>query len=236
MNYYPLLTTVVALVFTLLLARQFIRRRKTHQIIWTVGMLLYALSALMEFLMNRDLMGANISVFRVYYVLAAPLVGFLGAGVVYLLASRRIANFFLGFVTVLSVGLVLTGLTTPIEETVIVESFSGELAEGFRAAIHAYPMTVRIFSIILNSLGGTVLIGGALYSFIRDRTRTYNLLIFVGGLLPMIGGSLMGLLGDPNLFFEFELGGTVFLFLGFIFSDIYIKKRENLASKTSSRP
>lgn len=226
MNYYPLLTAIVAFAFTLLLARQFIQRRKTHQILWTIGMLFYALSALMEFLMNRDLMGANATVFRVYYVLAAPLVGFLGAGVVYLLVRRRIANYFLGFVILLSVGLVMMGLTTSIDEAVIVESFSGELAEGFRAAIHTYPMSVRIFSIILNSVGGTILIGGALYSFIRDRSRTYNLLIFVGGLLPMVGGSMIGLLGDPNVFFEFELGGTVFLFLGFVFSDIYIRKRE----------
>jgi len=234
-NYYPLLTTIVAAIFTLLLARQFVKRRKIHQILWTVAMLFYALTAFMEFLMNDDLMGANATVFRIYYVLAAPLVGLLGAGVVYLLARKRIADYFLGFVVVLSFGLVITGLTTSIDESVIVESFSGELAEGFRAATHAYPMTVRIFSIILNSVGGTILIGGALYSFIRDRSRTYNLLIFIGGLLPMIGGSLMGLLGDPNLFFEFELGGTVFLFLGFIFSDIYLKKRELTASDLRSQ-
>jgi len=197
-------------------------------------MLFYALSALMEFLMNPELMGANATVFRIYYVLAAPLVGLLGAGVVYLLARKRIADYFLGFVIILSLGLIITAFTTPIDESVIVESFSGELAEGFLVATHAYPLTVRIFSIILNSVGGTILIGGALYSFIRDRSRTYNLLIFIGGLLPMIGGSLMGLLRNPNLFFEFELGGTVFLFLGFIFSDIYLKKRELSVSKLRS--
>ncbi len=134
MNYFPLLTAVVAFVFTLFLARQFVRRRKTHQIIWTVGMLFYALSALMEFLMNRELIGANVIVFEVYYVLAAPLVGLLGAGVVYLLARRRIANYFLGFVIVLSIGLAIAGFIAPIDNSVIVKSFSGELAEGFRAA------------------------------------------------------------------------------------------------------
>ncbi len=65
-----------------------------------------------------------------------------------------------------------------------------------------------------------------MYSFIRDVSRDYNLFIVAGALLPMIGGSLMGLLGNPNVFFEFELGGTVFLFLGFILSDAYIRKRE----------
>jgi len=194
-------------------------------------MLFYGLSALMEFLMNPDLMGANIVVFRVYYVLAAPLVGMLGAGVVYLLVRRSVARYFLAFVVVLSIGLAITGLTTPLNESIIIESFRGELGYAFRVAVHAYPMTVRIFSIILNSVGGTILVGGALYSYIRDRSRTYNLLIALGGVLPMIGGSAMGFFGNPNVFFEFELGGTVFLFLGFLFSDRYIRARE---AKTAS--
>jgi cation transport ATPase len=189
-------------------------------------MLFYGISALMEFLMNPDVMGANVNIFRVYYVLAAPLVGLLGAGVVYLLVRRSIANYFLAFVVVLSIGLAVTGFTTPLDESIILESFSGELGEAFRAASHAYPMTVRIFAIILNSIGGTILIGGALYSYIRDRSRTYNLLIALGALLPMIGGSALGFFGNPDVFFEFELGGTVFLFLGFILSDRYIKTRE----------
>ncbi|MFQ6075342.1 MAG: hypothetical protein ACE5Z5_04300 [Candidatus Bathyarchaeia archaeon] len=180
----------------------------------------------MEFLMNTDVMGASVSIFRVYYILAAPLVGLLGAGVVYLLVRRRVAKYFLAFVVVLSIGLAITGLTTPLDESIILESFSGELGEAFRTASHAYPMTVRIFSIILNSVGGTILIGGALYSYLRDRSRTYNLLIALGAVMPMIGGSALGFFGNPDVFFEFELGGTVFLFLGFLFSDRYIRARE----------
>lgn len=189
-------------------------------------MLFYAISALLEFLMNPDLMGANMSVFRVYYVLAAPMVGLLGAGVFYLLVKKRIANYFLIFVIGLSVGLVITGLTAPLDASVILNSFGGELAEGFRAASHAYPMYVRIFSIILNTVGGIILIGGAFYSFARDRSRTYNILIAIGGILPMVGGSALGFFGNPNVFFELELGGTIFLFLGFVFSMRYIVIRE----------
>ena len=188
-------------------------------------MLFYGLSALMEFLMNPDVMGASVAVFRIYYILAAPLVGLLGSGVVYLLA-RSIARYFLIFVIVLSVGLAVTGLTAPLDESLIVQSFSGELGEAFRTASHAYPLYVRIFAIILNSVGGTVLIGGALYIYIRDRKRTYNLLLALGGLLPMIGGASLGFFRNPNVFFEFELGGTVFLFLGFLLSDRFIRARE----------
>ena len=226
MNYLPLLTTVVALTFTVFLARQYLQRRKIHQLLWTFAMLLYGFSASIEFLMNSDVVGANLLLFRAYYVMAAPLVGLLGAGVVYLLVRGNVAKYFLAFVIILSIGLVITGLTAPLDESIITRSFSGELGKAFQTASSAYPMSVRIFSIVLNSVGGTILLAGALYSYIRDRRRTYNLPIALGALLPMIGGSAMGFFGNSNIFFEFELGGTVFLFLGFIFSDRHIRKRE----------
>ena len=226
MNYLPLLTSIVAFAFTFSLARQYLERRKFHQILWTFAMLFYGLAALMEFLMNSDVLGASVVAFRVYYILSAPLVGLLGAGVMYLLARKRWADYFLGVIALLSIALAVTGWTTPLDSSIIVESFSGELGEAFRAAVHAYPMAVRRFAIIINIVGGLVLIGGAAYSFLRDRTRTYNILIFIGGLLPMLGGAAIGFFGDPNFFFEFELGGTVFLYLGFLYSDRYIKARE----------
>lgn len=226
MNYLPLLTAVVAFIFTVFLIRQYVQRRKKHQFLWTIGMLFYGLAAFMEFLMNADLMGANLTIFKVYYILAASLVGLLGSGVVYFLVRRSVAKYFLAFMVVLSVCLVVTSLSTPLDEAILLESFSGELGEGFRNASHAYPITVRIFSIIENSVGGTILICGAVYSYIRDRKRTYNLLIVLGGLLPMLGGSALGFFQNPDIFFEFELGGIIFLFLGFAFSDKYIRERE----------
>lgn len=191
-NYLPLLTTVVSFAFFLLLVRQYLHRHKTHQLLWTVAMLFYSVSALMEFLMNPDVVGANISLFRIYYVLAAPLVGLLGAGVMYLLAKRTVARLFLGFVILFSLALAVTGFLTPLDSSAFARSFSGPLANGFMAASDAYPMTVRIFAIVLNSVGGLVLIGGALYSFLRDRSRTYNIFLAVGGILPMAGGLSWG--------------------------------------------
>jgi len=230
-DYLPLLTFVVALAFFLLLVRQYLQRRKTHQLLWTVAMLLYSVSALIEFLMNPDVGGASVSLFRVYYILAAPLVGLLGAGVMYLLAKRTVARLFLGFVVVFSLALAVAGLSTPLDSSTIASSFTGPLANGFMTASDSLPMTVRVFAIVLNSVGGLVLIGGALLSFIRDTSRTYNLFLVVGGILPMAGGSLLGLLSYPDLFFEFELGGTVFLFAGFLLSARYIAKRELTAPK-----
>jgi hypothetical protein len=230
LNVLPLLTAIVAAVFTYMLARQYMERKKFHQILWTFAMLFYAITAFMEFLMNPDVLGPSVIAFKVYYILAAPLVGLLGAGVVYLLASKRKADIFLAIIGVLCVALLITGVITPLDEVVIVEAFEGPLGEAFHAAVDAYPMTVRRWAIITNIIGGFALILGALWSFLKDRRRTYNLLIFLGGVMPMIGGSALAFFDEPSLFFLFELGGTVFLFLGFIYSDRFIKAREALIS------
>jgi uncharacterized membrane protein len=226
-DYLPLATSVVALVFFVFLLRQYLQRRRTHQLLWTIAMLFYSVSALMEFLMNPDLAGPSPAVFAVYYVLAAPLVGLLGAGVAHLLARKTVANAFLGFVVLCSLGLALTDFLTPLSQATLASSFSGPLAKGFMAASDAYPMTVRIFAIVLNSVGGATLILGALYSFARDKSRTYNIFLAIGGILPSVGGSMLGILGYPDLFFVLELGGTVFLFIGFLLSAKFISQRES---------
>ena len=235
MNVLPLLTAIVAAAFTYMLARQYMERKKFHQLLWTFAMLFYAITAFMEFLMNPDILGPSVIAFKVYYILAAPLVGLLGAGVVYLLASKRKADVFLAIIGVLCVALLITGVITPLDEAVIVEAFEGSLGEAFHAAVDAYPMTVRRWAIFTNIIGGFALILGALWSFLKDRRRTYNLLIFIGGVMPMIGGSALAFFDEPSLFFVFELGGTVFLFLGFIYSDRFIKAREALISEAREK-
>jgi len=196
-------------------------------------MLFYALSALMEFLMNPDVFGASPALFGIYYALAAPLVGLLGAGVAYLLVRRLLARVFLGFVVVFSIALAVEVLLTPLAQSALTSSFNGPLANGFMSASDAYPMAVRFWAIVLNSVGGLVLIGGALYSFVRDWSRTYNIFLAIGGILPAAGGSMLGILGYPDAFFEFELGGTVFLFLGFLLSARYIARKETARSSSA---
>jgi len=237
LNIFPLLTTIVAGAFTFSLFKQYLERKKFHQLLWTIAMLFYATAALMEFLMNGDLFGPTVWAFKVYYVLSAPLVGMLGAGVMYLLVDKKKADIFTGIIALLSLALVVTGFMQPIDQSVLIEAFDGPLGEAFHEAIHAYTMDVRKYAIGINIIGGMTLILGAVYSFIKDRRRTYNVFFVLGGLLPGLGGTLMGIFGDPNLFFEFELLGTIFLYAGFIYSDRFIKDREEkVAERLSETP
>ncbi len=197
-------------------------------------MLAYAIAALMEFLMNGDILGPSVWAFKVYYVLSAPLVGLLGAGVMYLLVDKKKADIFTGIITILSLVLLVKGFMAPIDQAVLVEAFNGPLGEAFHEAINAYTMDVRKYAIGINIVGGLTLILGAVYSFIKDRRRTYNVFFVLGGLFPGLGGTLMGIFGDPNLFFEFELIGTIFLYAGFIYSYRFIKDRDEAIAEILS--
>jgi hypothetical protein len=135
---------------------------------------------------------------------------------------------------ILSIALFITAALEPIDQNVLIEAFQGPLGEAFHDAVHAYPMTVRRYAIAINIVGGLVLIGGAAWSFIKDRRRTYNLWIFLGGLMPMIGGSALAFFNEPSLFFVFELAGTALLYWGFILSDRFIKERESQVQEALS--
>jgi len=226
-NFIPLITTIVASTFTILLLWQLLNRRKIHQAIWTIAMALFAIAALTEYLANPDVMGPSGTLIKIYYVSAAPLVGLLGSGVLYLLVRRKIAHIYLSIVIILALVLLFGGVSTDLSEEAITEAFQLNLPEAFREAVGLFPfVTARLPSILLNSTGGILLIGGALFSFIADMRKTYNIPLILGGLFPSIGGFLLGIMGNADVFFEFELAGTIFLFLGFIMSMRYLVQKQ----------
>jgi hypothetical protein len=68
------------LLFTTLLIRQYFSRRRLHQLAWSVGFLLYTVAAFME--AYSEYAGFwHHALYRIYIVLAASLVDFLGLGV-----------------------------------------------------------------------------------------------------------------------------------------------------------
>ena len=66
MNILPFLTAIVAAAFTYMLARQYMERKKFHQLLWTFRMLFYAITAFMEFLMNPGILGPSVIAFKVH--------------------------------------------------------------------------------------------------------------------------------------------------------------------------
>jgi hypothetical protein len=218
MNIIPLFTSLISFAFTALLLRQYIQRRKIHQLLWTIALLFYGISTLMELLMNPDILGLNnVFIFGVFYITATSLVGFLGAGQLYLVLKHKLSHIFLVFVVIFSVALLLALAFTPFPTTPI---FVVDLGDNIRLISSGYPISVRIYAIVLASVGGIVLLFGSLYSFIRDRSRYFALFFTIGAIFPMLRYIPFGYLGN-------ELAGVISLLIGYLWSILYIKKQNN---------
>ena len=178
----------------------------------------------MEYLANPDVLGPSLPLIRLYYSGTGPMVGLLGAGVLYLLAPKRWSDIYLALVLALSAIVVLFTVSTQISSLQIQLAFDAGLPQGFRAIVKELPMTARIPTMILNITGAGFLIGGSLFSHVRDWSRTYNIPLFFGWLLPSLGGASLGFFNNVDVFFELKLAGTILLFLGFVLSIRYPSK------------
>lgn len=190
-------------------------------------MLLYGVATGVEFVGNPELLGVELTTYRIYYISAGTLVGLLGAGQVYLVAPKRVALSYLAFTLALVALLASFGSTATLADPdAFDEAFTGDYGNAFRAAAKAFPATARVPSIILNSVGGTVLIAGALWSFVHDRTRFHALLIATGGTLPYFAGSL----GVLNM--ELEFTGILCLLAGYMLGVRWSRARGRQSTDT----
>jgi hypothetical protein len=102
--FLPFASSLLSFVFALFLLDQWRERRKPYQLIWTLGMLMYGVSAGTEFLGGA--LGWSEPLYRAWYLTGAVWVaGWLGLGTMYLLAKTRF-----GYGAALSV--VLAGIFT----------------------------------------------------------------------------------------------------------------------------
>jgi hypothetical protein len=88
----PFLSSVLSFVFAVLVADQWLRRRQPYQLVWTVGLLWYGISAGTEFI--GGLAGWNEPLYRAWYLIGAfGVAAYLGLGTVFLLNRTRFGYF-----------------------------------------------------------------------------------------------------------------------------------------------
>ena len=130
----PLLSSVLSFGFAVLVADQWIRRRQPYQLVWTVGLLWYGISAGTEFLGSA--FGWNEPLYRAWYLVGAfGVAAYLGLGTVYLLNRTRFGYF-------VAVSFALAGLFSyltsvkyaregiPASDTVVVAVVGASLASA----------------------------------------------------------------------------------------------------------
>ena len=88
----PFLSSALSFVFAAMVGDQWLRRRQPYQLVWTVGLLWYGISAGTEFLGSA--FGWNEPLYRAWYLFGAfGVAAYLGMGTIYLLNRTRFGYF-----------------------------------------------------------------------------------------------------------------------------------------------
>ncbi|MDP2918624.1 MAG: hypothetical protein Q8O43_00155 [Dehalococcoidia bacterium] len=206
-----LISSVVSLIFAVLVFIQFLTHKKPYQLIWAIGIIMYGIGTGAEFW--TESYGLNETVYRLWYLFGAILVSaYLGMGTVYLLVKRPVAHIVMVLLGVASIYAVYRVYNAPVDLGII-SQLSGK----------ALPGGIRMLTPFYNSFGTLALVGGALYSawvFWRRKIMPHrvvsNILIAFGAILPAIGGTQLKLGGQLGLFYTLELAGIVIIFIGFL--------------------
>ena len=217
--------SLVAVAFCLSTLDRWLRRRRPHELAWTVSLALFALGSLA--LWWAESAGWGLGSFRVFYLAGAVLnVPWLALGTVYLLAGERVGDrvrWWLVFLSGLTVGIVGFAPTK-------VGVSGGELPTGKEV----FGVAPRVLAAVGSGVAALVIIVGALWSawrVLRGRNPSLgaqrsvpaprrlvwgNVLIAVGTLVLSGSGSLAGRLGKDRAFAVTLLVGIVILFAGFL--------------------
>jgi hypothetical protein len=208
---------LLGFVYVGLLVAQYAKRRKIHQLMWAVGFLFYAIAAVMEFWSEYTL-AWDPTVYRVYIVLAASLVGFLGNGTLYLITKKRIwGDAYLAFNLVALAVFLYGTFTAQLDMAMLVPGITvGGTALG---ASMSFP---RAMSFVFNIPGSLLLLGGSAWSIVKFwgkkafRYRSWgNVLIFIGTLM-IAGAGSMARAGTTLGLYPGEMVASAVLLWGFL--------------------
>ncbi len=210
---------ILSVIFTVLVFRQYAARKKMHQLMWGIAILMWTIGVAAELWVA--IIGAwTEPAYRLYYATGALLIpAWLGMGTLYLVISRKWADrILIGLVALSLIGIVLI-LFGPINPAPLAGAPVYEVPKG------VYPLIpTQLIIIVMNSLGALAFIGGAIWSayhFWKMKTMgeraVATALIAAGGLVAAVAHSV-GVLSGIELFRISELVALVLIFAGFVLS------------------
>jgi hypothetical protein len=210
-------TAILGFVFFGLVFWQYLQRRRMHQLAWAIGLFLYAAAAAMEAYSESS--GTwHPFIYRIYIVIAASLVGFLGLGTLYLVArKRKWGDYYFVFLVACMAVFFIGTFMADLDLTKLVPGITvGGQALGESLT---FP---RFMSLPINATGTILLFGGALWSIIRfigKREYAYrvwaNVLIAAGAAVLATLGS-RARLGDTTGLYPAEMVAAALMLAGFL--------------------
>jgi hypothetical protein len=233
--------TLVALAFGLVTFDRWLRRRRPHELAWTIALAIFALGGLT--LWWAEAHGWSTPTFRLFFLTGAVLnVPWLGLGTVYLLFGARWGNrvrTWLIWLSGLASGILLSVPTK-------VDVSGSELPQGSEV----FGVGPRLLAAVGSGVPAVLIIVGALWSAYRvlrgqvpalgpnaqravalpNRLAAGNVLIAVGSIVLSLSGSLAGRLGKDRAFAVTLLIGVVLLFAGFLVASSGASRRLSTVS------
>lgn len=214
---WPFLTGILVSVFTIMVFLQYLQRRKLHQLYWSIGLLFYAVAAFFE-AYSEYFKYWDPFVYRIYVVLAASLVGFLGLGTLELISRNKLyPRIYLIFNIICLIIFFYGSLTAELK----IELLKPGITVGGKALGPSLSFP-RIMSLFFNIPGTIFLLGGAIVSifrFMKKKEFAYrvqaNILIAIGTLIIAWAGA-KARLGSTIGLYPAEMLGATFLFAGFL--------------------
>jgi len=220
MSYLPFLSTLVTFAFAIAVFVRYLSRRGPHLLLWTIGLLFYGIGTLAEIILAFSFHGV---VLKLWYLCGAMLTAaWLGEGSFHLLVKQRGIAWgmtgILAAVSALAAALVLLApLTSAASSYNVLQPISSQYKD-----ILVRNGLVILLTILLNTYGSLLLIGGAIYSAVIFWRRHMllnrmigNILIAIGAMAPAMAGSFVTM-GLPDLLYLSELIGAVIMYVGFI--------------------
>jgi len=235
-DYLPLVTAVVAFSLAFLLGIQYARRRKLHQLEWTVSLALLGLAAVLAFLGNPDVVGWGEGLYKTYLPLTALPVGLIGLGVLQLFRDRpKLARYYAVFWVATAILVIVVTALAPIRDPVDTAAGPALLRdEGPNVGGRHLPLFGAV-SWLQTVPGAIAFIGGGLYTWWKDRSRRYGLLLALGGILFTVAG-FSSRLNYPSGFFVITAGAAIVTFLGFVWSVEHLTPAPSRALTPDSPP
>jgi hypothetical protein len=209
---------VLGFVFTVLVARQYLARRKMHQLMWAIAIAMWTIATAAELLATLN--GWSSLTYRAYYATGALLIpAWLGMGTLYLIFHNQWPNRILLVLTILSLLGIFLIAAWQIEESILIKS------DAQFVPLKVFPFfPIQLLLIALNIFGTIAFAGGALWSAYKfARTRTMGdrvlatVLIGVGGFIAA-GAHSLGVVSGIELFRVSELVALIVIFIGFLLS------------------
>ena len=226
---YPFSVAVLNAIFATVVWRQFVSRKRPHQLVWTVALLLGCLAAVFYLLFLA--FGHNDVLFKLYYIGGALLMAaYLGLGSVYLHAPRTIANWMTGALVVASLIGIVSLMAAGIDP-IRLDAAAATVGPGTNA-IASGPWKAMVA--LLNSFGALAVIGGAVYSaWVTAKRRApanflyANVLIAIGTFVAALAGGFADQGTFAGAFWVVLALGFAILFGGFLLTmpDIFRSKR-----------